>query len=214
MSYILDALKKAEAERHSGAASAGRSHPVFATAGKRSSSGRTPWRWGVGILSALAIGLASFAWFGATRGKAPLVPNDAAPSVTQAATLPPTEEKLPPAAVNAPAIPKEKTVRTTKTPEKKQRQAHDTTPLAPAPVNTGEASIATLRELPEQIQREIPPLAISGYIYSRNKAESTVLINNRLLHEGDEVAPGLTLEKMMPNGMLLNYKGYLYRASY
>jgi len=75
-------------------------------------------------------------------------------------------------------------------------------------------SVATLRELPPQIQREIPAMTVGGYIYSGNKADRSVLINNRLMREGDEVAPGLVLEKMMPNGMVLNYKGYRYRAGY
>jgi general secretion pathway protein B len=84
----------------------------------------------------------------------------------------------------------------------------------PAPAAPVEPPLPGLRELPEQIQREIPTLAIGGYIYSGNKADRSVLINNRLMRDGDEIAPGLQLEKMMPNGMVLNYKGYRYRITY
>lgn len=77
-----------------------------------------------------------------------------------------------------------------------------------------QAQVATLRELPENIQREIPALTISGYIYSNIPSERSVLINKKLLHEGDEIASGLTLEKMMPKEAVLNYKGYRYRMSY
>jgi general secretion pathway protein B len=88
------------------------------------------------------------------------------------------------------------------------KQAPPTPPQQPA------TSIATLRELPAEIQQQIPPLAISGYIYASNSADRSVLINRKLLREGDEVAPGLTLEQLLPKGMVLNYKGYRYRSGY
>ena len=81
--------------------------------------------------------------------------------------------------------------------------------VAPAPER-----IALLQELPVQIQREIPTLAINGYIYASNPADRSVLINNRLRREGDALADGLVLEKLLPREMVLNYRGYRYRVSY
>ena len=57
-------------------------------------------------------------------------------------------------------------------------------------------------------------MTIGGYIYSGNQSERSVLINKRLLHEGEEVAPGLVLEKMLPKEAVLSYKGHRYRISY
>jgi general secretion pathway protein B len=93
-------------------------------------------------------------------------------------------------------------------------------PAAPAPSAAPEPAperpepVALLQDLPPQIQREIPTLAINGYIYASNPAQRSVLINNRLRREGDQVAPGLTLEKLLPKEMLLNYRGYRYRIAY
>ncbi|WP_206047078.1 general secretion pathway protein GspB, partial [Noviherbaspirillum denitrificans] len=72
----------------------------------------------------------------------------------------------------------------------------------------------TLQDLPPAIQHEIPALTVGGYIYSGNKGDSSVLVNNRLLHEGEEAAPGLVIEKMTRTGMILSYKGYRYRRGY
>ncbi|TCS35751.1 type II secretion system protein B [Paucimonas lemoignei] len=80
----------------------------------------------------------------------------------------------------------------------------------PAP----EISALSLRELPEQIQRELPNLAIGGYIYSDNPRERQLLVNRRLLHEGEEAAPGVILEKMTPKAAVFNYRGYRYRMGY
>jgi general secretion pathway protein B len=77
-----------------------------------------------------------------------------------------------------------------------------------------EPRVPGLRELPDSIQREIPALTVGGYIYSSTPAERSVLINNRLLHEGSEITPGLTLEKMLTREAVLNYKGYRFRIPY
>jgi general secretion pathway protein B len=77
-----------------------------------------------------------------------------------------------------------------------------------------EPRIVTLRELPQDIQSQIPPLTVNGYIYADKPADRTVLINQRLLREGEQVAPDLRLEKLMPSGMVLNFRGHRYRTSY
>ena len=69
-------------------------------------------------------------------------------------------------------------------------------------------------ELPPDIQREIPTFSLSGYMYSDNPAASSVLLGRRLLHAGDRIMPGLVLERMTPEGMVLNYNGHRYRMPY
>jgi general secretion pathway protein B len=217
MSLILDALKKAEAERNGDTARSVQMPPVFHSSQRRPSVWRKPWSWSVLAVSAVAIGTA--AWIYTAPGTAPVVTQQVAsaqveskmPTATQPPAQTATPKEAPPVAELPPAKPKEKSAR--KPVEKKRSPAarESTVAAASAPA---EPPVPTLRELPEHIQREIPALTIGGYIYSGNKADRSVLINKRLLREGDEVAPGLTLEKMMPNGMVMNYKGYRYRAGY
>lgn len=71
-----------------------------------------------------------------------------------------------------------------------------------------------LHELPEQIRKEIPSIAISGYIYSSNQADRTMLINQRLMHEGDRINADLRLEKMTTDSAIFSYKGYRYQMPY
>lgn len=209
MSYILEALKKAEAERL-GATAPVVARAISAVGSRQPPPWRKPWPWAA--LAALAVTLASAAWWSTKGADSPAVTTGttpAAPSATRAtaapapiAIAPAAEEK----AIEPPARPKQRVAK-----KQEKKPAPDDQPhTAPAT----EAPIATLRELPEQIQREIPALTIGGYIYSANKADRSVLINKRLLREGDEVASGLTLEQMSPSGMVLNYKGYRYRTGY
>ena len=68
--------------------------------------------------------------------------------------------------------------------------------------------------MPEAIQREVPPLVFGGYIYSKNPADRLLLIDKILRHEGEEVAPGLTLERLLPKAAVMNYKGHRYHVPY
>jgi general secretion pathway protein B len=48
-------------------------------------------------------------------------------------------------------------------------------------------------------------------MYSAKTADRFVSINDRALHEGDELSPGVKLEKITFDGMILSYKGYRFR---
>lgn len=87
-------------------------------------------------------------------------------------------------------------------------------PAPPAANPPDAAPVLALRDLPDAIQRQIPPLKVGGYIYSTNKAERSVLINDRLLAEGNEAAPGLVLERMLPDGLIMRYQNYRFRIRY
>jgi general secretion pathway protein B len=95
-----------------------------------------------------------------------------------------------------------------KTAAKLPRPAPSSGAVAAAPA--AQAPVAAMTELPLAIQQEMPTLNISVHAYSPKPADRLVDINGRLLHEGDTVAPGLTLERITPDGMILNYKGYTF----
>ena len=203
MSYILEALKKAEAERNGAIHRAAPLLPPLVATRANPPAWRRPLPWAA--LAALAVTMASAAWFSMSSDE-PIRPvSPPAPEQTKPA---PIAEMTPPV---VPERPREKPA-PKKSAEKKRAPPREETKTAAAPVP--ETSVGTLQDLPAQIQREVPALTVGGYIYSGNKADRSVLINNRLLREGDEAAPGLVLEKMTPSGMVLNYKGYRYRRGY
>lgn len=87
-------------------------------------------------------------------------------------------------------------------------------PLAAPAAAPQEEVVQLLRELPEPIQRSVPPIAMGGYMYSKNPADRLLLIDKVLRHEGEEVAPGLVLEKLQPKAAVFTFKGYRYRVPY
>jgi len=91
------------------------------------------------------------------------------------------------------------------------------TPATPAPpaaaaATASEEHIQSQRELPEPIQRAIPQISMGGYMYSKNPADRLILIDKVLRKEGDEVAPGLQLEKLMPKAAVFSFRGYRYKV--
>ena len=209
MSYILEALKKSQAERQLGElpsihAPQVQLQPAPDTSGKR----RLPLWLGVGAACAVA---AAWWWWPAQTSVAP-APVAAAPVPVQAPApviapapapmpVPVAVKPAPPAPAPAPA-PVVKAVTPVPVPAP-----------VPAPVPSEEV-IPGLRDLPEPIQRQIPPVALGGYIYSKDPADRLLLIDKVLRHEGEEVAPGLVLEKLQPKTAIFSFKGYRYRVPY
>ena len=92
-------------------------------------------------------------------------------------------------------------------------RASDPAPVARAP-EPAEENLRTLQQLPEAIQREVPRVIVGGYIYSPNPADRLLLVDKMLRREGEELAPGLVLERLMPKYAVMNYRGTRYRVGY
>jgi len=243
MSYILEALKKAQAERQLGNAPTIHA-PAPSYAAPRAGQGvqRRYLALGVGIVvvaAAVALLWPRFA------GEAPVQLATAVPPAAVAATVPataPVATPAPPAAViPAPAA----VVQPAPAPAPAPAPVAETRPVrvkpAPAPVvpaassspqpspqqretapapatvaqqPVGDDQLRTLQQLPDTLQREIPKVAFGGYIYSPTPGESLLLVDKMLRREGEEVAPGLVLERLTPKAAVMNYRGTRYRAAY
>lgn len=202
MSYILEALKKAQAERELGSAPTIHAAPVQ-TAPARAASSRKPLLIGLGA-GALVAAAAAYALL-----RQPSVVAVVAAPPPVAAPVIPTPPPEPVAAVVKPAPapkPRPKPVEAPPAPEPAPVVA-----AAPVPV---EDDAPLLSQLPENIQREIPQVAFGGYMYSANPADRLLLIDKVLRREGEQVAPGLTLERLLPKAAVMNYRGYRYRVPY
>ncbi|HXA46552.1 MAG TPA: general secretion pathway protein GspB [Burkholderiaceae bacterium] len=245
MSYILDALKKAESERKLGSIPNvyAPAPNVMAMPDEGSRRTRLPW-----ILTAAAILLllACLAWLqpwsqparvASTPAPTSAVAPDPMPAPAPIATAPAIAPTPVPA--SPPPVPQTKPMPIVTEVAKKAKPvvapAVASAPVAASPVQPApiaveakppsketvaaeivpdEDSVGTIRNLPRAIQAEVPTFTVNGYIYARNPVDRSVLINQKLLHEGDQITPELVLEKMLPKGAILNYKGYRYRVAF
>ena len=223
MSYILEALKKSQAERQLGELPSIHAPQVQLHDGAASgAASRAPIWLALGGVT-VAVAAALLLWQPWQAGTAPAV----APAVLAQAVPAPLPAVVPPAApVPAPvAVPVPVPPAATAAPVHHAKPVAEPKPEAPvpapapavpvpAPAAAAEEAVPGMRDLPEPIQRQIPPVAIGGYIYSKNPADRLLLIDKVLRHEGEELAPGLVLEKLQPKAAIFSFKGYRYRVPY
>lgn len=69
-----------------------------------------------------------------------------------------------------------------------------------------------LDELPVAIRAAIPDLSFAGHVYSDVPQKRLIIINNRIVREGDLVVNGLTLEKINSDGVVLRYESSVFRV--
>jgi general secretion pathway protein B len=89
-------------------------------------------------------------------------------------------------------------------------------PVAPAPaaapaVERPPKRVLDYSELPASVQKSVPRLTVSGYSYAEEQEMRMAVINERVLREGDEVSPGVTLERIGSDGAVLKFKGFRFR---
>ena len=156
---------------------------------------------------------------------APAAPQPAPPPAPLAAAAPPALEPLaptyPPAAAPEPAktaVPVSKTRPEPSTPELPAQAATRiaaATPAAPAPAanrKRPDGRILSIHELPPAVRGSLPRLDISGFAAAPDSGKRMVVINDRLVQEGEEVVPGVTLTSAEKDGVVLDFQGYRFRA--
>ncbi len=226
MSYILDALKKAEAERERGQVPGLHAATATPKLEEPFEGHRLPsWAWAA--LGALMTLVAALVWTlverDPTAGPAPLpVSAQGLPPVDTAAQreqLPAVPEPMTPQADAAmPITTAHPSVQTHRTPitaaaRLRDKDIGDQTLAKPAKV-LNDQRIHALNDLPDEIRQGIPALSFGGAMYSDQPASRMLLINGQAFHEGDKVTENLTLREIKLRSAVLVFKGYAYAVNY
>jgi general secretion pathway protein B len=271
MSYILDALKRAEVERERGSVPGLHTRTAVSYAEVDDASS-LPWVWLLAAAVLVVAGGAGFWWWRAPAPQVPATkPTPIAISPTTevplaVAALPPTQPlaRATPAPVviqfaqpaQAPATASSDAVVAAGPTQRVAKPAPTSKPkpgptiaapsnvaavapiAAPAPVAkvlpaavaplpqpmvvnpprvaappTG-AGIPMLSELPDALRRQIPPLTISGAVYSEDPSQRMLLVNNQTFGPGNTVAPGLQLEEIQSSSSIFNFQGTRFQLGH
>jgi general secretion pathway protein B len=226
MSYILDALRKADQQRRRGAA------PTLLTLQPSAVVRKRPAYLKYGLLAVVLIGAGVvIGWLRpwqaqqvvpASVAVKPIESKPIEPKPIEARPLESKPGQPAPAASESPAQP------TAELPAPAKPQADGLPSAATAPVPgraaapperrvdiaaadaAGETVIA-IEKLPLSIREGLPKMTVSVHAYSDTPEKRLVGIGSRILREGDYVVPGLQLEEITPDGMILSYRGYRFR---
>jgi general secretion pathway protein B len=226
MSYILDALRKADAERERDPARGIHAQPLAAASPH--ATARKPYWAGLAVLAVLLVAGGAALWPRqepvavapppvAVEAPAPApLPAPAAPVVPVAAAVsPPPPPALPtPAPVPKPVAKAAPAAAAAPSPGQASAPAAAVPPV-PAAVPTPAADrVFALAELPPDIQRDLPKLAISGGVHSENASQRMLIVGGQVMGEGSEVAPGVVLEQIRARTAVLRFRGYRYSVGY
>jgi len=208
VSYILDALRKSEHERQIAAGSgAGMLHPAMID-NYRKKGLKAPLLAGSALVVALSGALGWAFW---PRSPLPPAARDAALTVERAPVAAPVNVTAP-APVPAPAPTRKASagsaaavVAATK-PASEPPAKKNAAPLsASAPVATPGRVATRPSEDVGEAPKGLPKISVSGYI--DDEGSRLAIINDRLVREGEEIEPGLRLEKIVGETAYFNYKG-------
>ncbi|MFT5700796.1 MAG: hypothetical protein ACI8ZB_003681 [Desulforhopalus sp.] len=67
------------------------------------------------------------------------------------------------------------------------------------------------KELPPDIQREIPQFTFAGHTYADDPKKRMIIINNAILREGDSIDANTKLKNIVWEGVVLEYKGIMFK---
>jgi general secretion pathway protein B len=231
MSYILDALKKAERER--GLADV----PTLEAIHELPKSNH-PGRWtalGIIIFCVLTVLLLFYPFNKKDSSPAPEIAGASqSPAIPSAMFLPAVVPSQPPQLTDNPALTLKKMVKKTdiaisdpssdahlkKAKPDAARQVSSPKQTEPVsledvedaaqsklPFRNGESTSLIVQNKPISFQDTVAGMSMSIHLYSENRAERMVFINGKKYFEGDSLEQGIFLESITPEGALLRSGG-------
>ena len=228
MSYILDALRSADAERERGAVPGINAQPVPAVSsgGGRATGRSLPVAWIAAGTAVVVAGVLAWQLGQRSAGPAPATPVAQAsapmpaPVPAPAAAVAPAPSPVPtPAPAPARATPRLPTA----APSPRAEPAPRAVVRAPGPTPTPAPAAArppvdkrvfALHELPPDVRNRLPKLSIGGSRYSPDPAKRFLIVNGQMLKEKDAVTPEVTLEEIQLKAAVLRYQDYRYGITY
>ncbi len=234
MSYILDALQRADAERERGGVPGLHARQVVATALPQSAATRWGFWWLVTAIVAMAI-LAGGFWL--TRAPAvataPPIVDTLAPREVVVALSAPRPTPVP-APIAAPVVTAPVTLTASSaldSPLAKVRPVSPQLPVVQTPMVTAKPApsvaasshaitappaiaVPWFADLPADLRQHIPKLTITGTVYSENPAQRLLVVNGQVLTQGSEVAPELSLAEIHPTNSDFIFRGTRFRVAH
>ena len=228
MSLILDALRKADAERERGSVPSLYSQPVASPSAEVPPKPRVGpnWLW---IAIGIAVGLSgAAAWVMVGRDVAPpgpaATPAVAPPSASMTPPVAPAPPGVMPSAVTVAPVPPSPAAAAPAIaepapwPQPEERKAARPEAKGDAPVRVlgnvppAEAQVYSRDQLPPDIRAALPQFAIGGSMYSPNPAARSLIVNGQLYRERDRLTPDLVLEEVKLKAAIFSFRGYRFEV--
>lgn len=225
MSLILDALRKADAERERGSVPSLHSHPVMERSAERPPKADVGpnWLWiGIGV----ALGLVAAAlWvmigrdapaprppisnFAAAQPSSPVAAPTAPAAVSDLPPPAPTFTSVPSVAEPAP-WPQPDQRKSPRADSKDAKDGKQVVTLGNVP--PAGATVYSREQLPPDVRAALPQFAIGGSVYSADPSARSLIINGQLFRERDRLTHELSLEEIKLKAAVFSIRGYRFEV--
>ena len=225
MSYILEALRKADAERERGAVPdlhAQLLPPGAAEA--QTEPPRTsvlPWLAGRALLAIAAAGARCLSGRDEPAAVAIAPPAPPAPpvaaSAVPAASAPQAAASTPVVAASVAepaAAPPPKPVAKAAPPRRPPPPRPPPRTEPPAAKAVAPVRVPALGELPGELRQQVPQLVIGGSVYSPQASARMVVVNGQVFQEGSNLGPELKLEQIRQKAAVFSIRGQLFEVPF
>lgn len=82
------------------------------------------------------------------------------------------------------------------------------------PVAPVEPRVPLLSELPTDVRTSLPPMNVSGAVFSPTPSARMLFINGQVLREGQPVAEGVVVERIGASSSVLSAGGVRFELKY
>ncbi|MGA9332715.1 MAG: general secretion pathway protein GspB [Rudaea sp.] len=85
-----------------------------------------------------------------------------------------------------------------------------TKPALPAEPASAPTDVPPYYQLAYDVRKALPPLKLSMHVYAADPAARFVILNDSRMTEGEKTTDDVTLEKIVPDGVILEFKGHRF----
>jgi general secretion pathway protein B len=218
VSLILDALRKADAERERGSVPSLHSQPVVASVATAPKPTTRPnWVW---IVIGVALGLMAAALL-VTIGRdapTPKTPTPAPPAQSSTIETAPVRPVTVAPPMAATSTDKQTTAEPAPWPQPVERTPPRSDAKAGAQVITlgnvppASPTVLSRDQLPPDVRAAVPQLAIGGSVYSPDPTARSLIINGQLFREKDRLTQELSLDEIKLRSAIFSFRGYRFEV--
>jgi general secretion pathway protein B len=83
---------------------------------------------------------------------------------------------------------------------------------APETTQTSVAFLPFLEDLPDALRTKLPPLKFAGHTYAKKPSQRIIIINGKILREGDMIAPSTYLREITWEGVTIESNNIRFRV--
>ncbi len=77
---------------------------------------------------------------------------------------------------------------------------------------TSAALLPFLEDLPDALRKRIPPLKFAGHTYAKKPSQRIIIVNGKILREGDMIAPSTYLKEITWEGVTIESNNIRFRV--